>query len=537
MIFGTLPLAEAEGAILAHSIRMAGQSFEKGRVLSAADIAALKAAEIGAVVAVRLGPGDIPEDEAARRIAERLAGAGLDARAPFTGRVNIHAKAAGLLRLDAVRVNGLNAIHEGITVATLPDYAPLAAGGMAATIKIIPFALPHEIIAEAIDCIGNAPLRLLPFKPKRAALITTLLPSLKASVVAKTRSVTEARLQGLGAALHHVSEVPHENPAIAGALAGALAQGAEIILVAGASATSDREDTVPRAIRDAGGEILHFGMPVDPGNLLLLARIGATPVVGLPGCARSPKLNGVDFVLQRLVADVPVSSSDIKAMGVGGLLLEIPARPQPRASKAAPAAPRIGAVLLAAGLSRRMGRNKLLIPFEGEMLVRRSARLLLEAGLDPILVVTGHEAERIHDALAGLTLRFTHNPDYEEGLASSLVQGLTALDGDAVDAALVALADMPLIRSDQIKRLVAAYNPSEGRLICVPAYGGKQGNPILWDAGFFDEMKQLTGDRGAKPLLAAHAAEIAEIELDDPGILIDVDTPDALARLSAETKP
>jgi len=260
-------------------------------------------------------------------------------------------------------------------------------------------------------------------------------------------------------------------------------------------------------------------------------------VVGLPGCARSPKLNGVDFVLQRLVADLPVSSGDIAAMGVGGLLMESPARPQPRAARARGAAPRIGAVLLAAGLSRRMGQNKLLIRFDSETLVRRSARVLIEAGLDPVLVVTGHEAEKIRAALDGLALRFIHNPNYEEGLASSLVRGITALETEAVEAGLVALADMPLIGPEQIKRLLEAYSPADGRLICVPVYDGKQGNPVLWDAGVFDEMKQLTGDRGAKALLAAHQGEIAEIDFGDPSILIDVDTPEALARLLEETGP
>jgi molybdenum cofactor cytidylyltransferase len=540
VIFGTIPLAEAEGTILAHAVRTPSKLFEKGRHLNAEDITALRAAGCESVVAARLEPGDIAEDEAASQIAAQLAGPGLKPRPAFTGRANLHAETDGLLRIDADCINQLNALDEGLTVATQPAYAALNASQMAATVKIIPFALPRHIVSQALDILkgGTPTLSLAPFRPKRFALITSVLPSLKSSVIAKTRQVTANRVAALRGTLVNDVECPHNTAEIARAIQAACRAGAEIVLVAGAAATSDRNDTVPAAIRDAGGEILHFGMPADPGNLLLLGRVGEAPVIGLPGCARSPKLNGVDWVLQRLAADIPVVSRDIMAMGVGGLLTEIPARPQPRAQTSRPgtAAPRIGAVLLAAGLARRMGHNKLLSLYQGETFVRRVARHLIEAGLTPVIVVTGHEAAKIEPALAGLPVRFVSNPDYENGLASSLVAGITALDGEGVDAGLVALADMPLVGPEQIRRIADAYNPAEGKLICVPVYDGKQGNPVLWGANLFPELKMLSGDRGAKPLFAAHHDEIMEVELGDPGILIDVDTPEALARL-AEIKP
>jgi molybdenum cofactor cytidylyltransferase len=164
----------------------------------------------------------------------------------------------------------------------------------------------------------------------RAAVVSTLLPGLKSSVVAKTLKVLEQRLAPSGGAIAWETRVAHRTGALADALEAAKGQG-DIVIVFGASAITDRRDVVPTAIEAIGGRIEHFGMPVDPGNLLLIADIDGKPVIGAPGCARSPKENGFDWVLQRLIAGVPIGRREIQRMGVGGLLMEIATRPQPRA--------------------------------------------------------------------------------------------------------------------------------------------------------------------------------------------------------------
>jgi molybdenum cofactor cytidylyltransferase len=124
--------------------------------------------------------------------------------------------------------------------------------------------------------------------------------------------------------------VPHDTAALAQALQDIAG---EVVLILTASATSDIADVAPEAVRQAGGRVDRFGMPVDPGNLLFLGALGSRPVIGLPGCARSPALNGADWVLSRIVCGLPVTGADIAGMGVGGLLKEIPTRPQPRAGR------------------------------------------------------------------------------------------------------------------------------------------------------------------------------------------------------------
>jgi molybdenum cofactor cytidylyltransferase len=332
MKFGPTPIEEAEGAVLAHAIRIDGASFKKGDALTRERSQALAAAGVTSVVAARLEAGDIDENEAAVRLAKRLAGANLRCSPPFTGRVNMFAETAGLAIVEADAIDRLNAVDEAITVATLPQHRAVANGDMVATVKIIPFATPGPMLEAALAALGSTgAIAVQPFRPLRIGVVSTMLPGLKAAVVAKTVRVLESRLARTGARIMAQEIVQHEVQPLAKALAK-LIDGSDAIVAFGASAITDRRDVIPAAIEAIGGRIERFGMPVDPGNLLLLAERGGTPIIGAPGCARSPKENGFDWILQRVLAGVQTRDADIRAMGVGGLLMEIVTRPQPRAS-------------------------------------------------------------------------------------------------------------------------------------------------------------------------------------------------------------
>ncbi|MGE0153581.1 MAG: NTP transferase domain-containing protein [Reyranellaceae bacterium] len=535
MKFGDTPLSEAEGAILAHSWRAPGKSLSKGRVLSAEDIETLRQAGVTSVVAARLEADDVPEDQAAARLARALAGQGLTVGAAFTGRVNLFAASAGIIELAPERIDALNLVHEAITVATLSAHATVTEKQMVATIKIIPFAAPRAALEQCLTIAGNAPLlRVASLRAMKAGLVQTMVASTKPSVLDKTVNVTRKRLEDLGSTLIAERRCRHDAAEVAAELEKLKQEGCELLLVAGASAIVDRRDVVPAGIEQAGGTIRHFGMPVDPGNLLLFADMDEKPVIGLPGCARSPKFNGLDQVLQRLLAGLPVGPEQIMRMGVGGLLAEIPSRPLPRAeTEAPPTAPRIAALLLAAGMSRRMGGpNKLLQDLGGEAMVARTLNAVRAAAVDDIVVVLGHNAAQVRQAVvtaagADKRLRFVENPNFAEGLSTSLQAGLAVLPEKA-DAVLVCLADMPAVTAAQIDRLIAAFNPVEQRAICVPTYQGKRGNPILWARRFVPEMLKLAGDVGARHLIGENAETVCEVEMGDAAVLTDLDTPEAL---------
>ena len=538
MIFGRLPLDSAEGAVLAHSVRMPRVTLKKGAVLGARDVANLRAAGYTEVIAARLEPGDVGEDEAASAVAEAAAGPGTRLKSAFTGRRSIYAETRGIAVIDRARIDRLNAIDEGLTVATVPPYHLVEAGQMVATVKINPLSAPAAVIegAAALLAEDEPPVRVAAFRAMAAALILTRLPGLKESVLDKTVATVRARLEALGSRLDREVRCDHDEDAVAGALAAAVAAGCEPILICGASAIVDRRDVVPTGIVMAGGVIDRFGMPVDPGNLTLLAHLGATPILGLPGSARSPRPHGSDWLLQRLLADLPVGPSDVAALGVGGLLKEVPGRPQPREGprRAAPR-PRVAALVLAAGQSRRMGRrNKLLAEIDGEPMIARVVDAVIGARVRPVVVVTGHQAAQVGEALAGREVRFAHNADFVRGLSTSLRVGLEALPADA-DAALVCLGDMPRVSSRHLDKLIAAFDPDQGRAICVPTARGKRGNPVLFGSAFFAEMKGSQGDVGARHLIGAHADQVFEVAIDADGIFVDVDTPSALTALRTGT--
>jgi molybdenum cofactor cytidylyltransferase len=272
----------------------------------------------------RLDAGDIAEDAAALAVAQALvpnpAAAGLSLRAVGTGRVNIHADVTGVLDLAADRVDALNAVDPMVTLATAPRWQRLSKGDMAATVKIISYAVGGPALHAACDA-GTGALRMRPVALSRAALIQTVTDAEDGE---KGHRAIRNRLAAMEVAMTPKHLVPHREADLAAALCATT--GVDLILILTASATSDPMDVGPQALRRAGGTVHRFGMPVDPGNLLFLGQLGSVPVIGLPGCAKSPALNGADWVMERLICGVPVTGADIAAMGVGGLLKEIPVR-------------------------------------------------------------------------------------------------------------------------------------------------------------------------------------------------------------------
>ncbi len=202
---------------------------------------------------------------------------------------------------------------------------------MLATVKVIPYAVRANVLNKVLSLLkGKDLLHVACFTPKRVGLVVTKTAAMKPQLVAKSRSAIADRLERAGSILDQVTVCDHDTVAVTVAIKELGAKGLAPILVFGASAIVDREDVVPAALTAAGGKVIHLGMPVDPGNLLMLGRLGQVPVIGVPTCARSLKVNGFDWVLNRICADLKVSARDVMAMGAGGLLAEISSRPQLR---------------------------------------------------------------------------------------------------------------------------------------------------------------------------------------------------------------
>ncbi len=542
MNFGIRPLdSSAEGAILVHSLRGSERVFRKGRVLQANDIAQLNQAGHKEATLARLEGDDIPEDIAAQRMGDVVVqDESVTLGSAGTGRVNIYAAVRGLFILSPERVNAVNAIDEAITLSTIRPFEPVAPGQLLATVKIIPFAVSETTLALCEDAAAscNGLFRVSPYKKCIVGLLQTVLPGHREVLIAKGTEATAARLAAMGLSLDINRVCEHREPSIRTSLKELMEHGCDLALILGASAVADRRDVVPSAITSLDGEILQLGMPVDPGNLSFLGKINEMQLVGLPGSARSPRLHGSDWIIQRLVAGMAITIEDIRNMGVGGLLKEIPSRPMPRTEASPPrtevtnSSPKVAAIVLAAGQSRRMGRqNKLLAKIDGIAMIARTVDAVLASAVEAVTVVLGHEADRVRESLSSRNVTFVENPDYAEGLSTSLKRGLASLSSNT-DAALICLGDMPRISAAEIDHLIASYAPNQGHAICVPTHNGKRGNPVLVGRRFFAEVQDIAGDVGARSLIGSYPDLVIEVEMENDAILLDIDTPEALAKFT-----
>jgi molybdenum cofactor cytidylyltransferase len=528
--FGPAKPEDAIGGVTVHTLRQGSLVLKKGTTIGPAEVEALKNAGVAQIVVVHLEEGDVSEDVAAASIAQAVAGDGVTVERAFTGRANLFASRPGILVVDRAAVNRINDVDEAITFATLSAYKPVVEGEMIATVKLIPFGVKAELRDTALAAVGASTLRVAPYVVKRVAIVSTMLPGLAPKVIDKTLRVTAERLAPAGAKIIAERRVPHDQAALSAAIQEMLDLDPELVIVFGASAIADRRDVIPAALEHVGGTVEHFGMPVDPGNLLLIGNAAGRPVLGAPGCARSPVENGFDWVLMRLLAGLKVKRSDITGFGVGGLLMEIVTRPQPRVPEPAAVADgaNVAAVILAAGRSTRMGGpNKLLAELGGKALVRIVAEQVIASKATSVTVVTGHQSAEVEKALAGLKVSFVHNADFATGLASSVKVGIGAVPANAAGA-VVCLGDMPLIDARLIDKLIGAFAPDRGGLISVPVSGGRRGNPVLWSRRFFSELMTLDGDIGARHLIERHADAVVEVAVEGNGAFLDIDTPQAL---------
>ncbi len=336
MKFGSLPTLRAEGAILAHSMQAIQSPYDmcltykiaKGTVLTKQHVQDLLANDHASLTVARLDVNDVAEDFAAQTLAQAIIPdehhAGLRLSGAGAGRVNLYATGCGIVDIDQAAVARINAVNPMITIATVPPWHRVDADGMVATIKIIAYGVPQDDLNKACDGAAYA-LRLRAPHYVSATLIETVIGQDAPSD--KGRRAMAARVQRFGMMLSDRVLVPHREEELAAAI---LAAPGEVVFILTGSATSDPLDVAPQALRRAGGKVTRFGMPVDPGNLLFLGCFGGKPMIGLPGCARSVALNGADWVLERVICGLDLGADDIAAMGVGGLLKEIPTRPMPR---------------------------------------------------------------------------------------------------------------------------------------------------------------------------------------------------------------
>jgi molybdenum cofactor cytidylyltransferase len=522
---------------LVHAVYLPDGRIAKGTCLTSDHLSRLRANGIDDIIVARLEDGDLGEDAAADMIAKAMMPANVRLSVAATGRVNIYATQRGLLRVDRLRLRDINMVDEGITLSTVQHNQLVEAGDLIATLKIIPYSVAETAVATVIGLGAGEPvISFHALRPRSFGLIQTRIPGMADKILKATEQTAKQRLNQLGCALVDSRVVAHEAAAINQAITASRANGPAVMLIAGGSAIADRRDEVPMGVIAAGGRIDHFGLPVDPGNLLMLSHIDEMPVIGMPGCARSIKMNGFDWILHLLLADLRIDAAEIADMAAGGLLMEIVSRPLPRrmVERRQISNATIGGVILAAGQSQRMGaQNKLLAEIDGVPIIRRTAQALLDGGLNDLVIVTGHEHRLVAAALDDLPVTCIYNDEYQSGQASSVACGVRHHQNGSHAAVLIALGDMPLVRPELIAVLLRDHSslPDATDRITLPVFDGRRGNPVIWGRGFFDELVALTGDAGGRIIFAENKNAVNSLGWPDDSIHLDIDTPEALAPL------
>ena len=489
MRFGSIPVEESAGCILAHSLKIAGRSFKKGLRITKSDISFLLVAQQNTLTVAKLESNDVGEDVAAERIASALmrSTTGLTCTASFAGRVNIHAAVAGIVEVDAEKVFRLNCVDERITLATLTQYQRVIPRSMLATVKIISYAVSETAVENAV-AVATGALRLLSPVRKSASLILTQTSGQAEKLVSKGRQAVSSRLKALNIVLSDTQIVRHETDSVRAAINQCTG---EIIMILTGSATSDSEDVGPSALRQAGGKLLRFGMPVDPGNLLFLGKLDGNPVIGLPGCARSLALNGADWVLERIACGVTVESLDIAAMGVGGLLKEIPTRPHSRNATAnASRRPFVEVAVLATSNSNDDSQRFV------EAAIRSSA--------DRVRIISSStEIPNWFSRSARVSTVTAHG---NRGEANLICAALAAIDSSA-DAVLLLPTDCATLDAGDIDKMIAAFSPVDGREICcISQTETQRALPAVFGRRFFETLANLP-DHGSVASIAQSASE------------------------------
>ena len=536
MWFGELPVSECVGCLLAHSQVLGNGRISKGTVLDESMIRQFSDNGYEVLTVARINADDIDENNAARMLAEVVSGVGTRVEKAHTGRVNIFAATDGLLDYDRASIVELNSVRPDTTLAVVAPDQWVLAGRMIASAKIIPYAVPEADIKKAVA--AATAIHVHSPQPTTAVLIQTVLPSITTKALDKTERVTRQRLDVRSAKLTVQERCDHQIQALCDALAKVSLTKPDLILIAGASAISDRCDVIPAAVEQQGGRVSRVGLPVDPGNLLMLAELNGVPVIGLPGCARSPKHNGFDLLLDKIVCRREITDDWLNGLSIGGLLGEVHDRPQPRVASAEKKVvdnnvqPRIGALVMAAGSSRRTGeKNKLLHTFNAKPMVCSVVESVLASDVAESLIVTGHQSEQLTHAVADYDLPALYCPKHAEGMAYSIATGLSRLQ--KYDAVLVCLGDMPHVNTEIINRIISAHKKVDDKIV-VPVYKRMRGNPVLLGRTFFDSLLQHEGDTGARHLIKQYPEKVFELEVDTDSILKDYDTSESLKELHTD---
>ena len=518
-------IQETFGCLLMHSVFLEDGRIRKGKIIDKNDIAMMERSDIEKVQVGELEDDDIGENAASGLIAKAIATNQFSVSPTLSGKTNITSIADGLIEIDEGNVTKLNNLSPNIAVSTLNNHDVVYRGDHTVSVKIISFVISSSDLDKILNFLKkNKIVKLKKFKSMRFGVIYTIAKNEKRSLIEKTKKSIMSRIGNYNSTIMDERVLPHNSASIKNNVVELLENNINCILLFLSTSVTDVNDIVPTVINDLGGKINSFGMPVDPGNLTLSGKINDVDIIVAAGSARSDSLNGFDWHLNCLHANIEVSQEMVNSLGVGGLLKDIDfAVKRKRVSKTIDTKKsNIAAVVLCAGESKRMGnRNKLLLKVAGKSLIKNYIDNISKSNVSEIVIVTGYQSIEIERELEGYDVKFIHNEKYREGMSTSLNTGINSLSKN-INAAIICLPDMPMIGIYEINKLIEYYNPKIGNEICIATYNDQRGNPVLWDRKYFKKLMQIKGDKGGRYLLPKFLEQSVEVVLGE-AVAFDVD--------------
>ncbi len=517
------PDERRDRAICAHGMQIHGMKFPKGSPLSLL-FHNIDLPIDSAVWLAEPDDNDWGEQKICDYLAPLLNGQNMRSEITKTGRVNFYATNDGLLAFDAPNCHQANGLSEHITLAILPPFQMVRRGQLCASLKILPYFVDENLVRQFGQLARQVQCAVHGFMGGRVHLLMTMTDDKRPEDYIKSAIMVQDKLQIYGYKTTTISYCRHDMQEICQKLT--IKGEFDVVCVMGAVAISDRADIVPRALCQLGGTIERFGMPMDPGNLLLLGKLGGAHFLGLPGCAKSRKLNGLDFILMRLSAGLNPTSQQIAQMGVNGILPEDFNRGALRAQKPAIMSQPLIAIM-AAGLGRRMGGDiaKPLVIFRDKPLIQwvieACMTALPKAEIIVIINSTG-QGKKIEEFCKTLGVNAVENPQYAEGMASSL-RLASHLALERKSALMVFCADMPNITPPTIEKIWREFQSSPTICAVQPKFGESFGHPVVLSPRLFAQIAEIQGDMGARQILQDAGEHRKIIEVLDAGILQDID--------------
>lgn len=543
MQFAEFPVYDAEGAELSVPVRTKDKTFEKGHVLTSSDIGILRYAGVKSIIGVKYAPVDIHPETASEILLKSLLGDHMRCTLPDkSGYSDIFADADGTLMYEPERLLRFNSHSENISLMMMSPYLPVFKGQLIGNLRIFGPALNATELNEAVAKVtGTGPLiKTAPYAFCRIGYIQTVLPHHVPERLDEKALDERFAVYGFHIAYHDICE--HSPDRIEHAVRNAIDAKAEIVLVQSPVAPQSRDDIVPKAFKEASGDIDRLGWPLDEGLSIVIAHRDMVKLIGF--CETDVGRPGYERLMRLLATRSLPAPDQFPSLAQAGLSLDrmtMRITPEQMKNSAAVGAisdsSKIAIVILAAGQSARMiGANKLMESINGIPIIEIVVRNALRSKADFVTVVTGHEAIRIERRLANYDVKIIRNPDYVSGILGSVRMGLAVLPPD-IAGAVVLPGDMPAFSDVYINKLIENFDPKAGRkAVCLPSYNGVRHNPVLWPRELFKAVKIVPEDAHWTPALLEHSDYIKELVLDDDYPLSDINTKGDLEKYIAHTE-